>query len=72
MDLLNILNTIRDNGTATYQERIPEANRNNLEAIRYAMIDDDNIQVANEFTSSLLNKLIKSVLITKLFQNPPL
>lgn len=65
-----LLNTIRDNASAQYQERIPEANRNNLAEIRYAMIDDDNVQVANEFMRTLLNKLVKSVVHTKLFTNP--
>jgi hypothetical protein len=34
------------------------------------MIGDDNIMVANEFMSTLLNKLVKSVVHTKLFENP--
>lgn len=70
MDLITILNTIRDNASATYQERIPEATRTNLESIRFAMIDDSNIMVANEFMQTLLNKLVKSVVHTKLFTNP--
>lgn len=70
MDLINVLNTIRDNNSADYQARIPEATRTNIEDIRYAMIDDDNVSIANEFTSSLMNKLIKSVVHTKLFTNP--
>lgn len=70
MDLITILNTIRDNASATYQERIPEATRTNLEDIRYAMIDDDNVQVANEFMKTLLNKIVKSYVHTKLFSNP--
>lgn len=70
MNVIEILNTIRDNNSATYQERIPEATRTNLESIRYAMIDDDNIQVANEFVNTLLNKLVKSVVHTKRFTNP--
>lgn len=70
MNVLEILNTIRDNASAVYQDRIPEATRTNLESIRYAMIDDENIQVANEFTSALLNKLVKTHLISKLFTNP--
>lgn len=70
MDVLAILNTIRDNASATYQARIPEATRTNMESIRYAMIDDGNIQVANEFMSTLLNKLVKSTVHTKIFQNP--
>ena len=70
MNVIEILNTIRDNASATYQERIPEATRNNLETIRYAMIDDDNVMVANEFMSTLLNKLVRSVVHTKRFSNP--
>ena len=70
MNVLEILNTIRDNASTTYQERIPEATRTNLESIRYAMIDDDNIQVANEFVNTLLNKLVKSYVHTKIFKNP--
>ncbi|MBO5680576.1 MAG: hypothetical protein J6T08_02565 [Lentisphaeria bacterium] len=70
MDVIAIMNTIRDNASATYQARIPELTRTNLEDVRYAMIDDDNVMVANEFTNSLLNKVFKSHLISKRFQNP--
>ena len=70
MDLVNVLNTIHANASATYQQRIPEANRNNLQDIQSAMVDDDNIMVANEFMGTLLNKLVKSVVHTKRFQNP--
>ena len=34
------------------------------------MVDDDNIMIANEFVGTLLNKLVKSILITKRFANP--
>lgn len=70
MDLVAVLNTIHANASATYQERIPEATRTNLEDIRFAMISDDNVMVANEFMGTLLNKLVKSVVHTKRFQNP--
>ena len=70
MDIIAILNTIRDNNSAEYQARIPQATRDNIDTIRYAMIDDDNLMIANEFTSTLLNKLVKSVIHTKLFTNP--
>lgn len=70
MDLITVLNTIRSNATTQYQDRIPEATRDNLESIRLAMIDGDNIQVANEFMNTLLNKLVMSVVHTKLFENP--
>jgi len=70
MNLINVLNTIRANATSTYQERIPEATRTNLEDIRYAMVDDDNVMVANEFMKSLLNKIVKTIVHTKMFNNP--
>ena len=70
MDVIAIMNTSRDNASATYQERIPELTRNNLEAVRYAMIDDDNVVVANEFTNALLNKVFKQDIISKRFINP--
>lgn len=70
MDVVTILNTIRSNASATYQERIPQATRDNLEEVRYAMLDDDNVMVANEFMKTLLNKLVKSVVHTKRFSNP--
>ena len=70
MNLQELLNTIRDNASSEYQARIPEATRNNMEEIRYAMIDEDNIMVANEFMSTLLNKLVKTVVHSKMFENP--
>ena len=70
MDITAILNTIRANASANYQARIPEATRTNMEDVRFAMLDDDNVQVANEFMSTLLNKIVKSVLHTKRFSNP--
>ena len=70
MDLVTVLNTIHANASAAYQERIPEATRTNLEDIRFALISDDNVMVANEFMATLLNKLVKSVVHTKRFKNP--
>lgn len=70
MNVIEIMNTIRDNASNEYQNRIPAATRENLETIRYAMIDGDNVQVANEFVSTLLNKLVKTYVHTKMFKNP--
>lgn len=69
-DMITMLNKIRQEATSDYQARIPLANRNNLESIRFAMIDGDNVMVANEFMSSILNKLVKSVVHHKRFTNP--
>lgn len=69
MNVIEIMNTIRDNATATYQERVPEATQTNIDTIQAIMVDGDPV-VANEFMETLLNKIVKSVLITKSFQNP--
>ncbi len=69
MDAIKILNTIHANNSASYQERVPVATQTNIEDIRAIMIGDD-ITVANEFMSTLVNKIIKSVIHTKLFENP--
>ena len=70
MDLTQILNTIRSNASATYQERIPEATRTNLEAIQESMLAGENILIANEFMSTLMNMLVKTVVHNKVFTNP--
>lgn len=70
MKMEELLNKIRSEASALYQERIPVATQENMESIRYAMLSDDNVQVANEFMSTLLNKLIKSVVHSKMFTNP--
>lgn len=70
MDLVTILNTIRDNASADYQQRIPVATQTNIESLRFAMCSDENVAVANEFMRTLLNKIVKSVVHTKMFSNP--
>lgn len=70
MNLQEILNTIRDNASDTYRERIPEATRNNITEVQEAMTDPNNAVVTNEFMSMLLNMIIKQVIHTKLFSDP--
>ena len=70
MNLQEILNTIRDNASDMYQERIPEATRNNITDIQEAMTDPNNAVVTNEFMSMLLNLVIKQVIHSKLFSDP--
>ena len=70
MNLTEILNTIRDNASDIYQERIPEATQANIAEVQEAMCDPNNAVVANEFMKTLLNMIIKTVIHNKLFQNP--
>lgn len=70
MDMVELLNKIRSEASETYRSIVPEATLTNMEEIRYAMTGDDNVVVANEFISAILNKFVKPVLHTKRFENP--
>ncbi len=70
MNLQELLNTIRDNASQTYQDRIPEATRNNIQDIQEVIADPNNAVVTNEFASALLNMIIKQVIISKFFSDP--
>ena len=70
MNMTEILNTIRDNASDMYRDRIPEATQNNIEEVQAAMCDPNNAVVTNEFMNTLLNMIIKQVIHAKLFSNP--
>lgn len=68
MDLQAMLNTIRDNASAEYQARVPEATQTNLADVGGALVG--NVNLANEFTSALMNKVAFTVVHNKIFKNP--
>ena len=70
MDVIEILNTIRDNASQAYQDRVPEATRNNLEEVGEAITDLNNAVVYNEFVSTLANMIYAPMLIKKSWYNP--
>lgn len=70
MDAIEILNTIRDNASQAYQDRVPEATRNNIEEVGEAITDLNNAVVYNEFISTLANMIYAPMLIKKSWQNP--
>ena len=53
-----------------YRDRIPEATRTNIEDIQAGMTNPNNAVVTNEFITTLLNMIIKQVIITKFFSDP--
>lgn len=67
---VEVLNTIRSNASQAYQDRIPEATRDNIQDIREAITDPNNAIATNEFMSTLLNVLIKQIIHSKLFSDP--
>ena len=70
MDAIEVLNTIRDNASQAYQDRVPEATRTNLEEVGEAITDLNNAVVYNEFIGTLANMLYAPMLIKKSWSNP--
>jgi hypothetical protein len=70
MDAIEVLNTIRDNASQAYQDRVPEATRNNLEEVGEAITDLNNAVVYNEFVDTLANMIYAPMLIKKSWFNP--
>lgn len=70
MDAIELLNTIRDNASEQYQERVPEATRNNIESVGMAITDMDDATTYNEFMNTLINMIYAPMLIRKSWSNP--
>lgn len=70
MDAIELLNTIRDNASQAYQDRVPEATRNNIESVSEAITDLNNAVVYNEFINTLANMIYAPMLIKKSWSNP--
>ena len=70
MDAIEVLNTIRDNASQAYQDRVPEATRSNIEEVGEAITDLNNAVVYNEFISTLANMIFAPMLIKKSWENP--
>ena len=64
---VEILNNIRDNASEEYQQRIPEATQNNIAEVGNALQSYSLLR--NEFVESMVNKIGKTILETKLFKN---
>lgn len=69
-DVIELLNTIRDNASQAYQDRVPEATRNNIESVGEAITDLSDAVVYSEFIGTLANMIYAPVLIEKSWSNP--
>lgn len=68
MDIINVMNTIRDNASSIYQQRVPVATQTNITQIQEVMTDPNNAVVVNEWISTMLNMIAKVVIHNKLLQ----
>ena len=68
VDVVTILNTIRTNSSAMYVERVPEATRNNLEAVGNAIMSYE--VHTNEFLNALVNRIAFTIVSNRRYKNP--
>ena len=64
---ISILNNIRLNASTEYQDRIPEATQTNISAIGQAF--ETYELLFNEFHAALINKIGKTIIHNKMFNN---
>lgn len=64
---VSILNTIWKNSSQEYQERIPQATKENIINVGVAL--QNYTPLYNEFCDALINKIGKTILESKLFEN---
>ena len=64
---VSVMNNIRANASTEYQARIPEATQQNIATIGNAL--QTYTMLYNEFCSALVNKIGKTILEKKLFEN---
>lgn len=65
---VDILNAIRNNASATYQQRIPVATQDNIREIGNAMMQYQVTQ--NEFLNALVNRIARVIITSKSYENP--
>lgn len=65
---IDVLNAIRANASVSYQERIPEATKENIKEIGNAMLSYQPTQ--NEFLSALVNRIARVIITSKSYTNP--
>ena len=64
---IDVLNSIRDNASEEYKDRIPEATQTNISTIGNAL--QTYTPLFNEFSTALLCKIGKTMIESKLFKN---
>lgn len=65
---IDILNTIRNYASSTYQERIPIATQENLKELGHAMMTYQATQ--NEFLEALVNRIALVIIQSRSYENP--
>lgn len=67
-NMIDVLNGILTSGSAEYQNYVPVATRTNIDAVANPILNYSIVK--NEFVTSLMNKVVLSVVHKKLLSNP--
>lgn len=67
---VNVLNSIRLNGSSLYQQRVPLATKNNVASISEAIFDPKNGGLFNEFAENLVNVIGNYIVRSYDWSNP--
>lgn len=67
-NMVNVLNAILSNASASYQERVPTATADNITEVGSAIMNYQATE--NEFLSALVNKIAMTIVRNKTFKNP--
>lgn len=68
MDVIAILNTIRDNSSELYAERVPAATQQNIQDVGNAIMEYE--ATTNEFLNALVNRIAFTIVSNRRFKNP--
>jgi hypothetical protein len=68
MQMVQILDRIRANASTEYKDRVPDAERNTIQAVGDPILTYENIQ--NEFLNALVYRIAMSIIQNKIAKNP--
>lgn len=70
MTNVNLLNAVRSTMSVDYRDRVPQATKDNIDAISKTLTDPYNPMTRNELVPALVNLIVSQSISTEAFRNP--
>ena len=70
MTNVNLLNAVRNTMSVDYRDRVPQATKDNIDAISKTLTDPYNPMARNELVPALVNLIVSQSISTEAFRNP--
>lgn len=67
---VNVFNAVRNVSSESFKSVVPYANENNIGEISNILFNDNYTPQYNEFVGNLVNRIFKTIISTKSFNNP--